>query len=141
MTAEPQRSELTVSSEVVMVIGLGMSFLGLFTKMYWWQLGGFMLFYLGVMTLNAKATPPSTTAPHEHHKLTADEFVALSLFLYAIIIGIVLLYQRDVTTFAVGAVLSYAALYLTWLGVRRMRVRGWCAQGELPDDRTSPGRP
>ena len=43
--------ELTVSAEVVMVLGVGMCLLGFITKMMWWTFGGVLLFYMGVMAL------------------------------------------------------------------------------------------
>jgi hypothetical protein len=42
---------LSVSSNIIMAIGFGWAALGFYLMEFWWIFGGFMLFYMGVMTL------------------------------------------------------------------------------------------
>ena len=39
------------SGEELMVIGFGMCAYGMWARLYWFELGGFMLFFAGVLTL------------------------------------------------------------------------------------------
>ena len=46
-------SQLALSSDLLMLIGFVWCLLGFIFKQFWWELGGFMLLYMGVMTLEA----------------------------------------------------------------------------------------
>jgi len=49
--SEGNASQLALSSELLMLIGFVWCLLGFMFKQFWWELGGFMLLYMGVMTL------------------------------------------------------------------------------------------